>query len=262
MKKAILWMVALSMVALQACRQGVVDAGKFGVNGSELLTWTLNDDGILVIEGLGAMEDWDYPYRRAPWYDYIEDIRAVVIKDDVTNIGNCAFLHCENLVVATIPDGVTSIGEYAFYGCESLPSIILPEGLTSIGEYAFYDCTSLSSITLPGGVTSIGRSAFSYCTSLSSITFPESLTSIGEYAFYHCTSLTSITFPEGLTSIGAVAFSGCTSLTTIIIKAPMPPSINGSFDGVHRSIPVYVPASSVDAYRNSNWAIFSNIQPM
>ena len=219
MKKAILWMAALSMVALQSCRQddvidagNVVDAGKFGSKGNKI-TWTLYDDGTLVIEGQG---DWDYD--DIPWYEYKEDIRAVVMKD----------------------------------------------GVTSIGESAFSFCSSLSSIILPESVTSIGGSAFSFCSSLSSITFPEGLTSIGEWAFYGCTSLTSITFPEGLTSIGAVAFSGCTSLTTIMIKAPIPPDIDGTnFGGVNESIPVYVPASSINAYRNSEWGrIFSNIQPM
>lgn len=107
MKKAILWMAALSMVALQSCRQ--IYSGQCGANGSEL-TWTLNDDGTLVIEGQGAMEDWDFPYRRAPWYEYNADIRSVVIKDGVTNIGEDAFLTYTDLVSVTIPGSVTSIG--------------------------------------------------------------------------------------------------------------------------------------------------------
>ena len=122
MKKAILWMAALSMVALQSCRQDdVVDAvdagntGKFGANGSEL-TWTLTDDGTMVIEGKGAMEDWGA--SEAPWVDYREDIRVVVIKDGVTNIGDWAFANCENLVSATLSESsVTSIEYSAARAC-------------------------------------------------------------------------------------------------------------------------------------------------
>ena len=96
---------------------------------------------------------------------------------------------------ATIPDEVTSIGEGAFLGCKRLTSITLPEGVTSISEGAFTDCESLTSITLPESLTSIDECAFSGCKNLTSITLPESLTSIGECAFDRCTSLTSITVP-------------------------------------------------------------------
>ena len=278
MEKAILWMVALSMVALQSCRQ--IYSGQCGSG----LTWTL-DDGTLVIEGQGAMEDWGHHGTETPWFEYRGDIRVVVIKDGVTHIGDHAF-PCQSMVSVTIPGSVTSIGERSFWiccsltsitipgsvtsigdgafdGCTSLSSITLPESVTSIGESAFSGCTSLSSITLPEGVVSIGESAFSYCSSLSSITFPESLVSIGEDAFSNCESLSSIILPKYLASIGDGAFSYCTSLITITIKASIPPDIDVStFTEVNWSIPVYVPASSIDAYRNSWGWLFSNIRPM
>lgn len=237
-KIAILWMAALSLVTLQSCRQDVIDSGRFGEIGNKM-NWTLYDDGTLVIEGKGAMGD--RPSGNTPWVHYNEIIRAVVIKD-----------------------GVTSIGEYAFEGCTSLSSITFPESVTSIGERAFEGCESLSSIILPKYLTSIGEGAFAECTSLASLTFPESLTSIGMSAFAKCTSLASLTFPESLTSISTVAFAGCTSLIYIIIKAPTPPSIFlDSFRNVNQSIPVYVSASSVENYRNSAWGqVFSNFQPM
>jgi hypothetical protein len=85
-------------------------------------------------------------------------------------------------------------------------------------------------VTIPNSVTSIGRWAFSNCTKLGLTTrveIPNSVTSIGEYAFYECKSLTSITF------------KGCT-----------PPEFEkGVFEGVNKSIPVYVPAYSIKAYR-------------
>ena len=53
----------------------------------------------------------------APWYPERNQIKKVVIKDGVTNIGNCAFLRCTNLTSITIPNSVTSIERAAFAGC-------------------------------------------------------------------------------------------------------------------------------------------------
>ena len=63
--------------------------------------------------------DYDYSYGRttAPWGTAI---KAVVIEDGVTNIGEDAFCGYKNLTSVTIPDSVTSIGWSAFKGCTGL----------------------------------------------------------------------------------------------------------------------------------------------
>ena len=99
------------------------------------------------------------------------------------------------------------------------------------------------------------------------------MTSIEAGVFGFCESLTSIIIPENVMSIGRNAFAECTGLKRVKIEASVPPSIivdetsipndESTFAGVDKSIPVYVPASSVEAYRNSAWGqVFSNIQPM
>ena len=188
---------------------------------------------------------------------------TTIIPESVTSIGDYAFSGCENLTAITIPESVTSIGYSAFAYCSSLTAITIPTSVTSIGGGAFYRCTSLTAITLPESVTSIGDYAFRYCFSLTAITIPEGVTSIAYAAFNGCSSLTAITIPEGVTSIGLTAFGDCSSLTAITCEAKTPPTHEGPyvFSGVNKSIPVYVPASSVEAYKSAQyWSEFTNIQ--
>ena len=185
----------------------------------------------------------------------------ITIPEGVTSIGDGAFAGCSSLTSITIPEGVTSIGGAAFAECSSLTSITLPEGVTSIGSSAFYYCESLTSITLSKSVTSIGENAFAGCSSLESITIPENVTSIGSSAFYYCSNLTTINIPESVTSIGSSAFSGCSSLTSLSCNALTPPSIGDRSLGLDVNTPVYVPVTSLEAYKAAaGWSEYLNLQ--
>ena len=136
--------------------------------------------------------------------------------------------------------------------------------MTNIGSSAFSHCNGLTSITIPEGVTSIGGYAFYDCDGLTSVTIPESVTSIGEWAFGDCDGLTSVTIGKGVKEIGEFAFRYCLYLEEITVRATTPPSfVVSSFYGVYEDIPVYVPANSINAYKNSDWGErFSNILPL
>ena len=178
-------------------------------------------------------------------------ITSLVIPNDITEIKDYAFYHCDGLTSVTIPNSVTSIGEYAFCYCEGLTSVTIPNSVTSIGERAFFfESNNLTSIivesgnsmydsrdncnaivetstntliagcensTIPNSVTSIGPYAFYVCKGLTSVTIPNSVTSIGEHAFDGCKGLTSVTIPNSVTSIGPYAFYGCKGLTSVTI---------------------------------------------
>jgi len=69
-----------------------------------------------------------------------------IIPDDITIIGQNAFLSITELDSITIPSSVERLEAGAFSGCNSLPSITLPSTISYIGDYALY-CENLTSIT-------------------------------------------------------------------------------------------------------------------
>ena len=190
----------------------------------------------------------------------------------VTSIGNGVFYGCAGLTSISIPDSVAHIGQYAFWGCTGLTSIAIPHLVTRIEDRVFDGCIGLTKISIPDSVTRIGAGAFAHCTGLTEISIPNAVTCIGAGAFAYCIGLTEITIPDSLTKIGDVAFHGCEKLITIICKAIIPPDIclqkvyadayRHEWNSRKRKIVVYVPAQSVEAYRNDEmWKEF-NIQHM
>ncbi|MBO7137849.1 MAG: leucine-rich repeat protein [Bacteroidaceae bacterium] len=96
------------------------------------------------------------------------------------------------------------------------------------------------------------------CTDLSSVTIGNSITYINHYTFQGCSGLISVTIGKSVTEIGIEAFSGCSSITTIYCYAATPPRADSSY--LPASSTLYVPASSIDAYKNDwFWAQFKNI---
>lgn len=186
------------------------------------------------------------------------EITELVIPDGVTELSWNTFAGGSNFTSVLIPNSMTKIGSDAFKDCTGLTSVTIPNTVTEMGGSVFYGCTGLTSVTLPNSITGIGIEMFQGCTSLTSVTIPESVTKISGSAFYGCSALASIRIPKAVTEINQVAFWYCSGLTSIYCDAEVPPTCGWeAFRGVDKSIPLFVPAGSEEAYKTADqWKDF------
>ena len=201
------------------CGEAYLITGTCGDN----LTWSLDWFGKLTISGTGNMYHfivtWDNNYP-APWYDYTNDIKSVVIEEGVTSVGNYAFYQCGKLAEVTLPSTVTALGTYAFNNCYALTAIELPDGITEIPNYCF-NSAGLKEISWPAGLTKIGDNAFSSCM-FGDTVLPEGVTYIGENAFRGTSNLKKLTLPSTLTELAGYAFYGMWNTTEFVFTGNAP----------------------------------------
>lgn len=175
---------------------GVKDSGKCGADGDNV-TWTLYNDGELVISGEGEMaQDWSYD--NSLWYDYKEYIMTVIIEDGVTSIFTNAFARCDSLISVIIADSVTSIGDNAFDGCRNLMNVVMSKNIQDLGWWTFQNCEKLDNISIPSGISFIGYATFRGCKNLSQFIIPAGVEYIYEEAFKGCSNLKKIEIPESV----------------------------------------------------------------
>lgn len=114
----------------------------------ESLTWSLNSAGDLTISGTGDMAS--FIATGAPWAEYRNQVKLVIVGQGVTSIGSSAFQDCENLETVRLPNTLTALGEAAFLRCGKLTNVKLPASLKSVGEDCFTDCEKLVLLDLTG----------------------------------------------------------------------------------------------------------------
>lgn len=245
-------------------------SGDFGEN--NCLHWEVSTGALsgktLTISGTGVMPDFNFPEGNlAPWWNYealgmltsfgkfkLEgELKKVVIKDGVTNVGDYALFFLPAATQITLPDSVTRIGRYGIAMCSKLTgmsipksvteigdfclagngltAVTLPDGLQSLGRGAFDTCTSLTNTTLPAAITAVPGKCFADCTKLLTADYKGEVTTIGEHAFEGCKSLVTAPIPATVTELGASAFNGCVALTDVTLPAGVTAIPDGCFQG-------------------------------
>ena len=214
-------------------------------------------------------------------------IGDLILPDSLTYIGESAFKNCSGFTGdLIIPNTVTSLNQSAFENCSGFNgSLVLNNTMDYISGYVFKNCSGFTGdLVIPASVIGIGPGAFentgfdgnlvflnpetligSYafkgCSGFTGeLALPTSLNSVDYEAFRDCSGFTSLTM--SLTWISDHAFDGCTGLTQIHSNSEEPPYLNwGVFDNVDKTIPVYVPCGSQQAYQAaSGWEEFTNYE--
>ncbi len=156
-------------------------------------------------QNMEEMEMSDFVIEDGVLLKYAGKERTVVIPNEVTAIGNDAF--------------ISTYHNFFVDGCETVETIVLPRGIKKIGYRSFGGCSNLTTINLPDGLLDIGPRAFEDCQNLRNISIPKSVRKIGSRAFYECRNITQLTIPDAVQQIDAGTFFGCTRLENIHIPA-------------------------------------------
>ena len=190
---------------------------------------------------------------------FCDSITTIVLPNTITIIKNISISYNSSLKSIIIPNSVITIEDAAFDTCISLNSMVLPDTINTIPSSMFNGCQSLSSITLSNLITTIGDYSFMSCSRLQSIIIPNSVTHIGDSVFNGCKTLSSINIPNSVTHIGGYVFYDCVLLTSVIMNSIIPPTMGGGvFDNATKLI-IYVPDSSLVAYKTaSNWSSYAD----
>lgn len=210
------------------------------------LRWTFDSPShTLTVTGSGEMNDYHMSSYQ-PWYFFRDSISTIVLPQEMTSVGQYAFSACRYASLVTIPRGVTRVGSSAFLS--TMWYDWQPDGLIYIGKalYAYKNMAMLKgdTVVVDEGIVSIAGDAFYLHETTSSPVVPEF----------------SIVLPSTLTEIGTAAFfrSGVTSITCY---AEIPPAcMLAAFNGVSKTIPVYVPDAAVNDYKTADqWSDFKYI---
>ena len=191
---------------------------------------------------------------------YTSAATDIVITNNATAIGNNAFSGFGGVEFVRIPNNVLTIGDNAFNSCSAMTECQIPYGTTTIGASAFTNSITLMYADIPSTVTSIGDGAFMNCLNFRYTSIPSSVISIPSNCFRNCDGLSDIELPSSITSIGGYAFENCSGLFTVTVHTSTPPTLGSNvFQNTNSNLKIYVPASSVDAYKSaSGWSSYAD----
>ena len=203
-------------------------------------TWEYCEEtGELKILGSGEMYDYSET-SNAPWYSYSSKIRSVTISEDITYIGDYAFVYCYHLTSIELPSNITSIGDNAFLYCIKLvevynltlldlsPSSELYTGIGLSNAVIHTSKEEESIIETLNGYQFVCLDDIYYLLGyigketdlILPTTFNYKEAEVDEYeiymgAFYEIESLSGIEIPSSVIGIGEAAFGHCTALTSV-----------------------------------------------
>lgn len=220
-------------------------------------------------------------------------VTAVSVPASVENIGGMAFFDCHNLRrIDVVPENTAfrsvrgMLYDHDMKTALRCPGgyrgkVVIPASVTSVGR-ALSACHRLTAIhTAKSNVVYRSVDGVLYDKDMQTLLFcpggrrgtvvvPEGVTTITHGGFFDNFHLKHIDLPATLESLGYRVFWHCKALESITCRATTPPQIKqDTFEAIYeenahyQSLPLYVPAASVDAYRRDEaWGCFRNILPL
>ena len=169
------------------------------------------DDGILVDKDGKRIV-------RCPEGLFVDEMH---VSDNVQEIGDNAFMRCENIRIFIMPDSLKTIGKNAFDGC-MIEMFDIPDGVTTIGSEAFCDCDMLRTAVIPAATLKIPDGAYLRCYKLNYVKIHKDVDTIGSSSFRFCHNLNNI-------------HSEITNIDSVVVE-------NLAFDGISETCTWCVPS--------------------
>lgn len=254
-------------------------SGEFGEN----LTWSIDSEGTLTIDGEGDMADSegeipDY-VEGAPWDYHYNNIKKIIIGDKVGTLVYEFINGYPNLTAIEVGEDnkyhssdkgiLYNKDESLLINCPQMNSIkeyTIPDSVKTINGKAFSFCQNLEEITIPDSVTEIGSSAFHYCKNLSVVNLSKNIEILGYDVFFDtpwlakqksenpvvyingvlidCTKISDQKeLPEDIRVIGGSAFENNTTLTELTLPETVTHISQFAFSGNETLISITVPDS-------------------
>lgn len=197
------------------------------------ITWIIDRDGKLTIEGTGEFAD-PGTSSRAPWYEHRMAVTSAVVRVSGMEDASYMFYRCENMVSVDLREFDTRTVKQMrcmFTYCKSLAGIDLSghdTGRVKGMSFMFASCESLSRVDLSGIDTGSVKSMlymFRGCSSLETLDLGSfdtgSVQDMG-FMFSQCGSLKNLNVSsfhtENVTDMRSM-FSFCTSLETLDVSS-------------------------------------------
>lgn len=230
-------------------------------------------------------------------YKYGQEIKHLIIPDEITQIREFTFYGCEGIESVTLHGNLTTIGSTSFQ-YSGISSILIPRSVREIGESPFLGCSNLTDIVvesgndiydsrencngiirtssntliqgcrntiIPNSVTHLDRYSFCLCQGLVSMDIPDGVRWIDVDAFNSCPDLEKIIIPSSVSSIYTTAFYNCPKLVNVTSYMSKPPHDNSNFwrwfsPDTYALATLYVPRGLKAVYESTTgWNKFVNI---
>ena len=209
-------------------------------------------------------------------------LTSVTMPNGIVKIGRSAFSGCESMTSVSIPASVTTICTDAFYNKNGNLNAVYITDLSAWCKIVFEELDWVSvkanplvyahnlylngelvtDLVIPDDITEIKDETFAYCNSLTSVSIHDNVSTIAKAAFFRCPNIDSISIGKKVTEIGVAAFRYCSKVTAVTCKASTPPIIDSfTFSDINcPEVPLYVPTTSVDLYKSTDyWKDFNPI---